>query len=60
MKIGDVSTMEQFVSLADSYAHTKSFDNVCAFLDFCKRFNLNETNSVTYWSDKTQRMFISY
>lgn len=62
MPIGDIDSREQFTKSVDCFGfkNVKSFDNVYAFLDFCKEHSLDETNSVTYWSNETERMFISY
>ncbi len=62
MSVGDVETRKEFDSSIKekNYSHSMSFDNVFDFMDFCKKNNLTHENSVTYWSEALQRMFIAY
>lgn len=57
-----MDTREKFSSaIADkNYERIRSFGNMFEFLDFCKEHRLTRDNSVTYWSEALQKMFIAY
>ncbi len=60
--VGDCSTSVEYGRRrkALGYTHSRAFSNMFTFLDFCKRNSLDKSNSLTYWSEQTQTMFISY
>lgn len=62
MNVGDVKTKKEFNSVIaeKNYGKSRSFDNMFSFMNFCYENGLTRNNSVTYWSDYLQTMFIAY
>lgn len=62
MSAGDVNTREEFNSVMAerNYGHSRCFDNLFTFLDFCQERRLSQDNSVTYYNEVTGVMSIAY
>ena len=62
MSVGDVNTRAEFdaVSTEKNYECVERFGDMFLFLDFCIEHHLTQENSVTYWSEATQKMYIAF
>lgn len=61
MSVGDVATKEEFdaVVAEKNYGEILAFADLFIFLDYCYRNRLTPDNSVTYWSERSQKMFLA-